>query len=167
VTKYLVVGLTSSCTKIVARMIAFNLGVIKSIDDWDGKNDIETEDFLITHKSLPHFHRSMPNRWVDVSTALEYDKIIIVTRDINCSRISTIRDHQPDKNLANKEAEQGINIMQEILSFRDDAVIFSYETAQMLQEYYTIPFMKNVGIERPQHVYFKNVNKKYVGGTND
>jgi hypothetical protein len=145
-------------------MVALNLGIINNIEEWDGRNDIETEELLVTHKSLPHFHRSMPNRWLDISEVLQYDKIILVTRDINCARISSIRDHQPNKILAKQEAERGIEIMKDILTSRPDSFIFSYETAQILQESYTIPFMKKLGIQNPNHVEFKNVNQKYIGG---
>lgn len=162
--KYLVVGLTSSCTKIVAKMIAMNLGIINYADDWDGRHDIESEDFLVSHRSLPHGHRKSDNRWIDPALCFEYDYVVIVTRDINCSRLSTIKDHQPNKKLAMKEAERGISLLQEIVSFNSHIYFFSYETAQILQEYYTYPFLQNIGIEKPKHVYFKNINEKYIGG---
>lgn len=163
-TKYLVVGLTSSCTKIVSRMIAMNLGIIKDVDDWDGRNDIESEKFLVSHRSLPHGHRSKTDRWIDPNFGDQYDQIIVVTRDINCSRLSTIKDHQPDKILAMKEAEQGIEILKEMVNINKDIKFFSYETAEILQESYTIPFLQDIGIKNPKHVYFKNINKKYIGG---
>jgi hypothetical protein len=162
--KYLVIGLTSSCTKIVARMIAMNLGIIKDVDDWDGRNDIKSEEFLVSHRSIPHGHRSEPDRWIDSNFSDQYDEVIVVTRDINCSRLSTIKDHQPNKDLAMKEAEKGIETLQEIIVSDSDVHFFSYEAAQILQEYYTHSFLKNIGIENPKHVYFKNVNEKYIGG---
>lgn len=165
--KYLILGLTSSCTKIVARMIAMNLGIIDDIEQWDGRNDIENNKFFVSHRSLPHFHRSMPDRWIDDSFARGYDDIILVTRDINCSMIASIRDHQPSVQLAKKENEQGIKIIKEIIDARPDLSIFSYETAYILQDHYTIPFLNNLGIKNAQHVYFKNVNKKYIGENYD
>lgn len=164
--KYLVIGLTSSCTKIVSRMLAVGCGIINDIEDWDGKDQIGNKEYLITHRSLPHGKRSLSNRWIDPEVCLEYDYVVIVTRDINCSKISSIKDHQPDKDLANEENKQGIKIMQNILKISPSVKIFSYETAQILQEYYTIPFMKKIEIEYPQHIYFKNVNEKYIGDTN-
>lgn len=163
-TKYLVVGLTSSCTKIVARMVALNLGMIEDIKGWDGRNDIESEQFLVSHRSLPHGHRDSDNRWINPELCLDYDYTIIVTRDINCSRISTIKDHQPDGALAMKEADRGIEILKNILDYNSNVYFFSYETAQILQDYYTVPFLKSLGIRVPEHVYFKNINKKYIGG---
>jgi hypothetical protein len=163
--KYLVVGLTSSCTKIVARMIALNLGIIEDIGDWDGREDIESEQFLVSHRSLPHGHRNLKDRWIDPRMSLQYDYTIIVTRDINCSRISTVKDHQPDKALAMKEAEQGVEILKDILDNNLDVYFFSYETAQILQDHYTIPLLQSLGIKSPEHAYFKNINKKYVGGS--
>lgn len=162
--KYLIVGLTSSCTKIVSRMVAMNLGMIDDIDGWDGRNDIESEDFLVSHRSLPHFHRSMPNRWIDTDFVAQYDIVIVVTRDVNCSMISSVRDHQPNKQLAKEENERGKQILKDILDSRDDVYVFSCETAQILQEHYTVPFLKKIGVDLPQHTYFKNINKKYVGG---
>lgn len=164
--KYLVLGLTSSCTKVVARMIAMNLEMIESIDEWDGRHDIESENFLVSHRSLPHGHRNSDNRWIDSSICFNYDYVIIVTRDINCSRISTIRDHQPDRGLSEKEAEQGTKLLKEIISLNSENYFFSYETAEILQESYTHDFLKKIGIKNPKHVNFKNVNKKYIGENN-
>ena len=43
-----------------------------------------------------------------------------------------------------------------------DVKIFSSETAFLLQDSYTVPFLKLVGIENPIHVEFLNVNEKYL-----
>lgn len=143
-------------------MIALNLGIISAIDDWDGRNDISLGDILVSHRSLPHGHRNSHGRWISDKFTTNYDYVIISTRDPNCSLLSSIKDHQPNSILAKEEQDIAKDILKNIMSIHSNVYIFSYESAYILQDSYTKPFLKNIGIANPTHVDFKNINSKYV-----
>jgi len=165
---YLIIGLESSCTRLVSKMMALNLGVIDSISGWDGRDFISSNDFSVTHRSLPHGKVGHGRDIVSLEYCKGFDVIIISTRDINCVIESKIKNHQRDKALAIKENKESIRQMQKILSNYKNSIVFSYEAAFILQEYYTKSFLNNLGIKNPIHVNFNNVNKKYlVGEKND
>jgi hypothetical protein len=165
---YLVIGLESSCTRLVSKMIALNLGVIDSVYDWDGRDSVSSEEFSVTHRSLPHGAIGKGRDIVSLEYCKDFDVIIISTRDINCVTESKIKNHQRNKALAIKENKESIRQIQKILSNSKNSIVFSYEAAFILQEYYTKPFLNNLGIKNPIHVNFNNVNKKYlVGEKND
>jgi hypothetical protein len=162
--KYLVTGLTASCTKVTARLVALNVGLTEEIDEWDGRWDIENENDLVSHRSIPHGHRKLGgSRYLNAKTAWEYDCVIVATRDSNCSLRSSIKDHQPDVKLALLEHEKGIEVIKSIADLHPNVHFFSYETAQLLQDAYTDHFFSRIGIDNPQHTEFKNINKKYIG----
>ena len=85
----------------------------------------------------------------------------MVTRDWNCSLKSKILNHTPNYENAIQEHNAGINAIKDLLN-NLDVKIFSSETAFLLQDSYTVPFLKLVGIENPIHVEFLNVNEKYL-----
>jgi hypothetical protein len=161
---YLVIGLESSCTRLVSKMMALNLGVIDSIYDWDGRDSASSEEFSITHRSLPHGAIGKGREIINLEYCGNFDVIIISTRDINCVTESKIKNHQRDRALAIKESKESIQQIQKILSNYRNSVVFSYEAAFILQEYYTKPFLINLGIKNPIHVNFNNINKKYLIG---
>lgn len=160
--KYLVVGLESSCTKAVAQMLAFNLKLCDAPNSWDGHEEIKSDMHYVCHRSLPHHFRDY---FIDSSFALQFDHVVIVTRDWNCSLKSKILNHTPDYNEAVKEHYFGIDSIKNILN-NDNVKIFSSETAFLLQDSYTTPFLKSIGIDDPIHIEFLNVNEKYLVSLN-
>lgn len=157
--KYLVVGLESSCTKAVSRMIAYNLKMINSPDEWDGHEKIENDINVVCHRSMPHHYRDY---FIDSSFASMFDFTIIVTRDWNCSLESKIISHTPDRLTAIDEHVKGLSYIRDIVSSVNNVHVFSSESAFLLQDLYTVPFLKNIGIEDPIHIDFINVNEKHV-----
>jgi hypothetical protein len=162
--KYLITGLESSCTKIIARTIALNLNIIKDIKDWDGHEQISNDHNLVVHRSLPHGNLTRDN-FISSSYASEFDYIVISIRDWNCSLESKIKTHQPDSKKAEQEHDDGVKHIKDIyINNIDKVYLFSYETAFIMQDLYLINFMKNIGIQNYTHVPFTNINKKYIIG---
>lgn len=157
--KCLVVGLESSCTKIVAKTIAYNLGIIDSPDAWDGHEEIMSDTDLVCHRSLPHHNR---DNFINHEFSRNFDVTIVVTRDWNCSLISKNNTHTSYWDAAINEHRQGIDSLKDIVGSGTNVHIFSSETAYLLQEAYTLKFLKEIGILDPVHVKFENVNEKYL-----
>jgi hypothetical protein len=161
--KYLVIGLEASTTRIVARMVAYNLGIIAHIDGWDGHYHIEDDACLVAHRSLPHLDRSAFYQLDDI---LKFDYIIIVTRDWNCSLNSKMRTHQPNPDGAINEHKMGIARLKEIADHvfaynLSQLRWFSYETAYLLQDSYIRLFLRSIGVVEPKLVEILEINAKY------
>jgi len=162
--KYLVLGLESSGTRIVSQLIAINLGVIDKADDWDiyNNDNVFNENFLVTHKSLPHGNR---DNYIKIDQCREYDYIIIASRDFNASLISKINNHQPDKKSSFKEHSYGIKVIQDIISLiKDNVFIFSLESAFLIQDPYVENFLSKINIKYSKNIIFYNLNKQYMIG---
>jgi len=157
--KYLITGLESTCTRIVSKLIAYNIGLTKDPDDWDAYNDIFNDNHLVSHRSIPH---GIENKYIDDEFLSMFDHIIVTTRDWNCSLLSKVENHQHNIIEANNEHLTGIVIIKNILKDYGNSFIFSAETAFVLQESYTLPFLKNIGIKEPKHISFENPNRKYL-----
>ena len=157
--KYLVAGLESSCTRIVSRLIAYNLDLIKDEEEWDAYDSISDLNNLVSHRSIPH---GIENEYIDVSFANKFDYVIIATRDWNCSLLSKVEKHQPNIIEANIEHLSGVSHIKDILNNHKDVYVFSSESAFLLQDHYTFLFLKSIGIENPKHIEFNNPNRKYI-----
>jgi hypothetical protein len=157
--KYLVAGLESSCTRIVSKLIAYNLDIIKDKEEWNGYDLINDSNNLVVHRSIPH---GIENKYIDVSFANEFDYVIISTRDWNCSLISKVERHQHNIIEANIEHVSGLLHIKNIIENHKNVYIFSSESAFLLQHCYTVPFLKSVGIKSPKHIKFSNPNRKYI-----
>lgn len=158
--KYLVIGLESTCTRIVARLIALNLGLINAIDDWNGEDVIESDKYSVTHRSIPHGSRLEKRIFPSLKDTMEFDIVVVTSRDINCSLHSKMRAHQPEKGVAIQENNIAIKNLKEILTNRN-AIVFSYESAQVFQDAYISQFLKSLDIDSPIVVQFENINEKY------
>jgi hypothetical protein len=158
--KYLVIGLESTCTRVVARLLALNLGLINSIDGWDGEDIIESNKYSVTHRSIPHGSRLEKRIFPSLKDVLDFDIIVITSRDINCSLQSKIKSHQPDMDVAIQENDIAIKNLKEIL-VNKNAVMFSYESAHIFQDAYINQFLKSLDIDSPITIEFDNINKKY------
>lgn len=157
---YLVIGLESSCTKFVSRLIAVNCDVIKDMDDWSGFNSISNGETLVSHRSLPHGER---DNFISIQEADLYDKIIVCTRDFNCSLLSKNIDHQQDMKSAYHEHINGSLILQTIMCDLYYKIhLFSYESALILQTAYLYRFLSDLGIKASCFPEVKNVNLKYI-----
>jgi len=157
--KYLVAGLESSCTRIVSKLIAYNLNIIESTDEWNAHDSIFNNDHLVSHRSIPH---GIENHFIDDNFIELFDYVIITTRDWNCSLLSKIEKHQHSVTEANSEHLAGIETIKNIITKHNNVYIFSSETAFLLQDYYTIPILKSIGIKEPKHLPFDNPNRKYL-----
>lgn len=157
--KYLVTGLESTCTRIVSKLVAHSVGLTKDANEWDAYNDIFNENHLVSHRSIPH---GIENNYIDDEFVRMFDYIIITTRDWNCSLLSKVENHQHNIIEANNEHLTGLVVIKDILKNYNNAYIFSAETAFLLQDSYTLPFLKMLGIEEPKHIYFENPNRKYL-----
>lgn len=157
--KYLITGLESNCTRIVSKLVAYNLGLTKDPNEWDAHHDIFNEKYLVSHRSIPH---GVENKYIEDEFTKMFNYIIITTRDWNCSLLSKVENHQHNMIEANNEHLTGLVIIKDILKNYDNAYIFSAETAFLLQDSYTLPFLKTIGIEEPKHIYFDNPNRKYL-----
>lgn len=157
---YLVIGLQSSCTKFVSKLIAANTGIIKGIEEWSGFHSISDGLTLVSHRSLPHVDR---DNFISTQEADLYDKIIVSTRDFNCSLLSKNKDHQSDIENACSEHIDGAMILRLIVSELGHKIhIFSYETAMILQFAYLHRFLNELGIEPLVIPEVENVNLKYM-----
>jgi len=156
--KFLVTGLESSSTKIVSRLIAQNLNLIDHIDNWDGHDFVFDENNLVIHRSIPH---GIDDYFVDDQFLEEFDIVVLCTRDWNCSLLSKIEHHEHNVVKASTQHMDGIKVIKNILN-KKEVFIFSAETAFLLQDSYTAPFLKSIGIENPKHTDFENPNRKYL-----
>lgn len=161
-TSYLVTGLESSCTKVVSRLIALNLGIIEKENDWDGHEDINNEYFSVVHKSLPHGARRDNFGYINESYAQKFDVVVISTRDINSIIKSKKENHQPDLIEINRENDIGIEVIKNIIDTHSNFFIFSYESALLLQKTYTRLFLSAISVPHIKDIEFKNINKKYM-----
>jgi hypothetical protein len=158
VMKYLVTGLESSSTKILSKLIAYNLELIDSPDNWDGHEFVFDDNNLVVHRSIPH---GLDDFFIDEDFVNEFDYVIISTRDWNCSLLSKIKSHEHDVIKANEQHLKGLDIIKLLINNKG-SYIFSSETAFLLQESYTSQFLKTIGIENTKHVVFENPNRRYI-----
>jgi len=158
--KYLIIGLESTCTRIVSRLIALNLGLISDINEWNGEDVIESDEYSVTHRSIPHGSRLEKRTFPSLKDVLDFDVVVVTSRDINCSLQSKTISHQPDIDIAIRENSIGIQNLKEIIKNKN-AIIFSYESAQVFQDAYVNQFLKSLDISNPIAIQFENINKKY------
>lgn len=151
----MVIGLESSCTKFIARLIAANL--IPDIQ-WDGHWEIQNAQYKVVHRSLPNGNRDSYLRPEDT---LLYNYVIICTRDFNCSLRSKTYQHQPNTSLALQEHVKGIKLLRQITKYRPVTII-NYETAYLLKYSYLEPILNGIGIPCSNKIKIVNSNKKYI-----
>lgn len=155
---FLVLGLESSCTRYVSTMIAANLGIIPEASAWDGHQEVKNEEFAVVHRSLPYNSRDF---FVDENYCMEFDKVVVCTRDATCSLKSKMGLYQPDKILAEKEQEKGREIMAKVISLMPDSTIYSYESAFSIGQAYNEKFMKSIGVPYAKPAEIRDINSKY------
>lgn len=158
IVKYLVTGLESSSTKIVTKLIAYNLNLIDDVSNWDGHEFVCDEENLVVHRSIPH---GSEDTFIDQSFIDNFDYVIICTRDWNCSLLSKIESHEHNVIRANEQHLMGTEVIKNFID-GDNVFIFSSETAFLFQEYYTRNFLRSLGILNAKHLYFENPNRKYI-----
>lgn len=157
-TKYLVIGMESTCTKYVAFLLAYNLGIVSYKNEWDATEFIENEQVSVTHRSLPHGDRS---NFLSLQDCEDYDFIVMTTRDFYCSLQSKIRVHQPEIEMAGKEHLHARSLLQEFYQ-NLNVTVWSYESAFILGEAYTKRFLNNLGFEHPKVIELNDINFKYI-----
>ena len=156
--KYLIIGLESSSTKILTKLVACNLKLIDEVDNWDGHEFVCDEENLVVHRSIPH---GPEDTFIDQEFVNDFDYVILCTRDWNCSLLSKIESHEHNVIKANEQHKKGINLVKSFLE-NNNVFIFSSETAFLLQEHYTKIFLNSIGILDARHLYFENPNRKYI-----
>ena len=160
--KYLIVGLENSATKVVAKIFATNLN-IEGSDKYDGHKSLSDDLNLVQHFSFP-YGENRPKRdrnyHPEVNEA-DWDHIIIVTRDFNCSLKSKLKAHQPNKELALKEHEEGKKNLKKIIKFKNSKV-FSYESWAILRDDYVEKFLSEYSISYDNKQKVKDINKKHL-----
>lgn len=162
---YLVTGLESSTTKLVAKLLAYNLDIIYDLNvkTWDGNWEISNEYNKVTHRSIPHGDQDL---YIDGEYASQFDFVIIVTRDWYCSLRSKVATHQPNFGTAAMEHVKGRACLLDIFDTFEDQYnerlfLFSYETAFILRRRYLEAFFKNLGISKPKTTKILDINGKY------
>ncbi len=160
---YLIVGLESSTTKLVAQLIAYNLDITKSIKEWKGDWSISNDKHSVTHRSIPHSDSDIYTTSTDCA---DYDFIIIVTRDWYSSLKSKISTHQPNVGLATLEHLRGRQCLVDIIEkykyqINHKMFFFSYETAFILKKAYIESFLISMGFVNPKLTRIKDINGKY------
>jgi len=157
---FLIVGLEASCTKYVSRLIAANLNIIKTGDDWDGREVVKNAMFSVTHRSLPHGYR---NYFISEDYYKKFDQIVVVIRDLYCSFVSKMATHQSNLNSASQEHEMGRKVLREILSKRRNVEMYSYESAFVIGQIYNEKFLRSLGIKSTVQIPIQDINRKYIG----
>lgn len=160
---YLVIGLESSTTKLVAKLIALNLGLTDHIEKWNGNWSIKNDQHEVVHRSLPHGDASLYLIGQDTDN---YDYVILVFRDWYSSLRSKMATHQSDKGLARLEHLRGRQCLIDIFTHNQELLnskmfIFSYETAFILRRAYVELFLRNLGFDNPKYTRIKDINGKY------
>lgn len=154
---FLVTGLESSCTRYVSVLLASNLGLIP-VGGWDGHDELGDENFLVTHRSLPHGSR---DAFISEPYWSSFKTVVLCTRDLNCSLESKMNWHQRDRDKAEKEQEVGRMVMAEILSKHSNVEVYSYESSFLLGRVYNEVFMSKLGLRYVSHSETKEINSKY------
>ena len=163
--KYLVVGLESSCTKFVANLIAYNLGLIESYGDYVKSEDFIhdtkcNDEYLVAHRSLPFSAR---NSFIDTEYANNFDHVVLSIRDFQCSLMSKNGIHQRNLDKATHEHEAGRIVLQQLFkNLRDKITLFSYESAYILGQFYLEDMLKKLDLENPKTFTVQEINRKYI-----
>lgn len=157
--KYLIVGLESSVTKALSRIVARNLE-IKGHQKYDGNYSISDNNFLVQHYSLPYGRK--PNRNYPSIIESEWDFILICNRDFYCSLNSKIKKHtRGNKEVAIQQHKKGSDILREVAQF-ENVYFFSYESWFILKDIYLQKFLKSVNINYNHPAIAKDINLKYI-----
>lgn len=165
--KYLVIGLESSGTRLLSKILAFNLQIIDSPDDWDAFDEISNNMYSVTHRSMPHGAKGHGRFIPSLDYINSFDCVLIISRDINCVINSKLNSHDNDINSVRKDNKESIKILKNAINSHKNLHIFSYETAENFQDSYVEYFLNKIGITMSDHVKFNNENKKYFKGKND
>ena len=156
--KVFVTGLECSCTKIVSKIIADNLE-IQDAEYYDGNRNIADDSHFVSHNSLPA--GSELNRVFKKPKSEDWDHIVIVTRDYNCSLLSKMNGDYDNEKIYHREHREGRKILQEIIKY-DNSIIFSYESWRLIADNYCEDWLKSLGISYKYKVSPLEVNSKYL-----
>lgn len=156
--KVFVTGLECSCTKIVSKIIADNLE-IQNAEYYDGNRNIADDSHFVSHNSLPA--GSGFNRVFKKPKSQNWDHIVIVTRDYNCSLLSKMKNDYNNEKTYHKEHIKGSKILKEIIKY-DNSIVFSYESWQLIGDNYCEDWLKSLGISYKYKVSPIEVNGKYL-----
>ena len=153
----LVVGLESSCTRYVSRLMAANLCEAKT---WNAVDRVEGKGHSVTHRSLPHGPR---DNFMTADIGHMYDAILLACRDYSCSLKSKTSIHQRDPQKAKSEHEQGRAVMRQLLE-GDKAHVWCCEAAALLGEPYARHVLGGMGVTLTHYIEAIDPNAKYLQG---
>ena len=153
----LVVGLESSCTRYIARLVAANLC---DANNWDAVDSVEGQGHSVTHRSLPHGPR---DNFISGDAWQEYDAVLLACRDYSCSLRSKTGTHQRDPQKAKSEHEHGRTVMQQLLE-GDSVHVWCCEAAALLGEPYARHVLGGMGITITHYIEAIDPNAKYLQG---
>lgn len=156
-TSYLIIGLESSCTRYLARLVAANTTIGAVGAGWTGVEFIDDGDTKVAHRSLPHFDRFS---FVTADIAETYHHVCIATRDYTCSLMSKMKHHQPDRLSAVNEHNVGIAVLRSIAS-KMPVHVWNYESAAILGDQYNAMFLRSMGLPADVLIPVEEVNKKH------
>lgn len=154
--KVFVTGLECSCTKIVAKIIADNLE-IQDAEHYDGNGNIADDTHFVSHNSLP----ASSNRIFKKPKSQDWDHIVIVTRDYNCSLLSKMKNDHDNEKIYHREHIKGCKILKEIVNY-DNGIVFSYESWQVIGKNYCEVFLKSLGIAYKYKIAPLEINGKHL-----
>lgn len=158
--RYLVIGLESTGTRVVSKLLALNLNIISHESEWDAVDEINDGVNSVTHRSMPHGIKGDDRFIPSVGYIETFDRIIITTRDINVVKISKLK-HDSDADSILIDNDICTAILRAVMNTKM-CHIFSYESAVMLQDSYIENFFHAMGIRAGKYIEFSNENKKYI-----
>lgn len=158
----LVIGLVSSCTRYVSKLLARNLIGITS---WNGQQEILNDEYKIVHFSLPEDNLE---NFGNMKYFQSFDVIVICIRDFYCSLISKNKIHQSDFKKAFDGHIHGQQVLQSIYEqLKPKVILYSYETAFVLGEKYNFDFLSRFNLKEFSNITIEDVNSKYILNTKE
>lgn len=160
----LVLGRESSATRMVSKFVANLLGITQRVEEWDGRWEIEDNQYQVYHRSLPHGPR---DRFVEPEEFGGSDEVLVVLciRDNNIAYKSAFNTHNKGKKKTADTTDQLARetIAQIITKDEYEFVFFDYEAATYLGDVYLNWWAKEqLGLKNTSNLKVRDENKKYL-----
>lgn len=155
--RYVIVGLESSVTKALSRIVARNLE-IRGHKKYDGHHAISDDKNLVSHVSFPYGK----GRGYPTIESEKWDFILLCTRDFFCSLKSKTRTHtKGNRKAARAQHDKGAILLQDIAKY-PNTYFFSYETWFILKDPYMERFLRQINVDYIHPSIPLNVNRKHI-----
>lgn len=161
--KYLITGPESSGTRMVSKFVANALGVINSVDKWDGHWEVSSGGVTVYHRSLPHGERDNFPGPEDFDSP-EQIYTIICTRDPEiCYRSAKPRHNKNNPKVARDCLNKAQKKIKEIMKSGYPFSFFSYESALLLgKDYLDWWALEHLKVKNTTNLKVENGNLKYL-----